>query len=156
VIFIVFGFGTQDVQEMKEKWDGDGLIKALGYKKSFLKSCVVMLPRSEGRLLFAFARYLIAMITVDILYNEACEHTRRQYSMSRTSLQKRALTPSLTRSTSPPKNRLSSSTLSDHRRSGSTAKTSNLKRNNDRGMFGTRVVCTTTRGRCTLPRRRNS
>jgi len=74
VIFIVFGFGTQDVQEMKEKWDGDGLIKALGYKKSFLKSCVVMLPRSEGRLLFAFARYLIAMITVDILYNEACEH----------------------------------------------------------------------------------
>jgi predicted RNA-binding protein with PIN domain len=33
-----------------------------------------MLPRPEGRLLFAFARYLTAMITVDILYNEACEH----------------------------------------------------------------------------------
>ena len=46
MIFIVFGFDTQDVKEMKEKWDGDGLIKALGYKKSFLKSCVVMLPRS--------------------------------------------------------------------------------------------------------------
>jgi hypothetical protein len=46
VIFIGFGFGTQDVQEMKEKRDGDGLIKALGYEKSYLKSCVVMLPRS--------------------------------------------------------------------------------------------------------------
>ncbi|MGA7075782.1 MAG: HEAT repeat domain-containing protein [Halobacteriota archaeon] len=30
---MVFGFGTQDVQEMKEKRDVDGLIKALGYKK---------------------------------------------------------------------------------------------------------------------------
>jgi HEAT repeat protein len=30
---MVFGFGTQDLQEMKEKRDVDGLIKALGYKK---------------------------------------------------------------------------------------------------------------------------
>jgi bilin biosynthesis protein len=30
---MVFGFGTQDVQEMKEKRDVDELIKALGYKK---------------------------------------------------------------------------------------------------------------------------
>ena len=71
---MVFGFGKQDTQEMKEKRDVDGLIKALWYEKSFLKSCVVMMTRSEGMLLFAFARYLIAMITVDILYNEACEH----------------------------------------------------------------------------------
>jgi HEAT repeat protein len=28
-----FGFGTQDVQEMKEKRDVDGLIKALGCEK---------------------------------------------------------------------------------------------------------------------------
>jgi HEAT repeat protein len=33
VIFMVFGFGTSDVQKMREKRDVKGLIKALGYEK---------------------------------------------------------------------------------------------------------------------------
>jgi predicted xylose isomerase-like sugar epimerase len=51
---MVFGFGTQDVQKMKEKRDVDGLIKALGYEKSFLKSCVVMMDPIRGKAFICF------------------------------------------------------------------------------------------------------